>query len=225
MTENSLGKDLPNISRLAEQPTFDDGELDLWPDCQVGLQRFDSLPNVEYAKQVNRIETNRNIFIGLLTGYASQIGCSFTVTLPEHVNVVYGGSNDIWAHSIDYDVVQIPRYVLERRPKGKDYVSFRNEVPTAHILVNMAHELSHLERRRNYPEIYEQMFKDKSPRGERYKVNFTSEIREEEILTDEHCFQLLKKMRIPITPETFVAQIPRNDAMPNYRQETILRLR
>lgn len=119
--------------------------------------------------------------------------------------------------------MQIPRYVLEKRPKEKEYVLFRKEVPTAHILVNMAHELSHLERRRTNQETYQRIFK--APRGERHKVTFTSEIREEEMSTDEHAFQLLKKLGIPITPETFVAQIPRNDAMPNYRQEALTRLR
>jgi hypothetical protein len=89
----------------------------------------------------------------------------------------------------------------------------------------MAHELSHLERRRTNPETYQRVFNDKSPRGERHKVNFTSEIREEEMATDEHAFKLLKKLGIPITPATFVAQIPRNDAMPNYRQEALARLR
>lgn len=218
------GLDSPTRLRRIGQPTFTEGEQDLWPSCRDSLQRFDSLSDVEYTAQVNRIERERNKFIDLLTGYASQIGCTFTVTLPEHVNEVLGASNDIWGHFLEHDAVQIPRYVLERGPREKDYVLFRKEVPAAHILVNMAHELSHLERRRVYPEIYQKVFKFKSPRGERHKVNFTTEIREEEISTDEHAFQLLKKLGIPITPEIFVAQIPRNDAMPNYRQEIMTRL-
>lgn len=220
--ENEI--DLSTSSELIEQPTFTDGEQDLWPNCQVDLQRFDSLPDAEYTRQVEIIESERNKFIGILTSYASQIGCDFTVTLPEHVNIVNGSSNDIWAHFIEQDVVQIPRYVLEKRPKGEEYVLFRKEVPTAHVLVNMAHELSHLERRRTNPELYQQLFKDKSPLGERHKVNFTSEIKEEEIATEEHAFKLLKKLEIPITPATFVAQIPINDAAPNYREEVLARL-
>lgn len=53
------GIDLPTRSQRIEQPTFTDGEQDLWPSCQVNLQRFDSLPAAEYARQVAIIERER----------------------------------------------------------------------------------------------------------------------------------------------------------------------
>lgn len=216
--------DLQSPFQHEGEPRFPDGEQDLWSTYQVGLQRFDSLTDIEYSKQVNLIERERNKYIELLTNYASQIGCSFTVTPPEYVNKVSGASNDIWAHSLEHDLVQIPRFVLEKRPKGKEYVLFRKEVPVVFILVNMAHELSHFERRGANLDTYHRLFKGNSPRGERHKINFTTEIKDEEMSTDEHAFRLLKKLKIPITPEIFVAQIPRNDMMPNYRQEIVLRL-
>lgn len=207
-----------------KQPTFPDGELDLWPSCKASLQRCDQLSNSEYAAQLEKVERERGRFFNLLNQHASQIGCAFTLTRPEHVNEVNGGSNDIWAHALEQDVVQIPRYVLEKRPSGREYILFRKEIPATHILVNLAHELSHLERRRIDPDTYQTLFKGKAPRGERYKVVFTTEIRKEEMATDEHAFALLLKLGIPITPALFVAQIPRNDKMPGYREELLAKL-
>lgn len=206
------------------QPRFSDGELNFWPKCQSHLQRFDHLPDPEYQGQINRIEEKRNKFINALSGYAKKISCSFTVTPPELVVEAHGAINDIWAHIIEADIVQIPRFVLERRPRGKEFVPFRREIPAVFILVNMAHEVSHLERRRKRPEIYQKLFNESS-RGERHKINITPEIKAEEIATDKRAYRLLKKLGVPITPETFVAQIPRDDKMPTYREEIMEKLR
>ncbi len=210
---------------MSEDPKFTDGEQDLWPQCQTGLQRFDSLPDKEYSGQLIIIEDGRDNFLDLLAEYALKIGCTFSVTAPKNVKEVSGISNDIWGHYLDHNDILIPRYVLQERPEpGADSILFRQDIPAAHILVNLAHEIGHYERNKLKPKVYLEIFKGKTPEGESQKIIFTDRIRAEEAATDKHAFGILRKLGIPITPEVFVAQIPKNSSMPGYRKEVIYKL-
>jgi len=218
-------------------------EGDLWPRVKNLILHFKYLENKSYSDANSQIEKKREKSINVLMNLGIKEGVNFFITPEINANLIGFSSNDIWGYTTRVDerghFIQIPRYSVEKSISPEEIkrgeLKFRNEIPAAFILVNMAHEIAHFMRKKENPDNYDKIFKGNSPVGQAHTIFFTKKMLQEEMETDIKAFSLLKnldipgslpfqKTKTPITPEIFVGQIPENGQAPTYREELLRRL-